>query len=270
MRLLNARTRQLEEFFGDRIPPYAIPSHTWGVAEVTFWDLQHHSAELSEAINSMLDWYEAAQVCYVFLDDVPPSNSGENVAEAFRNARWLTRGWTLQEFLAPSRIVMFNSSWEDIKRSDFPLVCLRDTTPACSRALASLLVQHYNGIKKEYWRVADVPTRLSWAARRQISRREDTAYCLLGLLGVKMPLLYGEGSEAFPRLLEEVIKKSNSHDLGYQFSSFYPPSIVEESGKGIIMSSLSVIETPVLLLLTTVDDLPNIVILFSDVNSEEQ
>ncbi|KAI0914079.1 heterokaryon incompatibility protein-domain-containing protein [Ustulina deusta] len=222
MCLLNVETHQLEEFLRDRIPPYAILSHAWGEEEVTFQDLQHpshgkkprirqnctdmrfgtrdgvkwvwvdtccidkfSSAELPEAISSMFEWYRRAQVCYVFLADAPSPKPGETLEEAFRNARWLTRGWALQEFLAPGCIKLFNSAWRKVEPSSFP----------------------------HNWRAADVHTRLSWAASRQTSRREDMAYCLLGLLDVKMPLLYGEGPAAFSRLLEEVIKKSNSHGV---------------------------------------------------------
>ncbi|KAI1284515.1 heterokaryon incompatibility protein-domain-containing protein [Xylaria sp. FL0933] len=232
MRLLNVKTRQLQDFFGEGVPDYAILSHTWGEEEVTFQDLQYpshkkkrgytkihqtcllaaidrlkwiwidaccidksSSAELSEAINSMFDWYQRAAVCYVYLGDVPPSKPGEDIEKAFSRARWLTRGWTLQEFLAASPIRLFDSAWQKIEPSNFPI-----------RYMVSR-------IDKDTWKTTDVPTRLSWAASRQTSRQEDMAYCLLGLLGINMPLLYGEGSSAFPRLLEELIKKSNSHGL---------------------------------------------------------
>ncbi|KAI0541024.1 hypothetical protein GGR58DRAFT_511288 [Xylaria digitata] len=259
MRLLNVKTRQLQEFFGDNIPPYAILSHTWGSGEVTFQDLQHwshkrkrgyakikqtcrlaakdrlnwiwidtccidksSSVELSEAINSMFEWYREADVCYIFLEDVPSPKSGKNVEEAFRKARWLTRGWTLQEFLAPNNIKLFNSSWEKILPIHFPFI--RNYAPELPPYFHELrvnpipgfeksLLRYFTGIDHGNWSLADVPTILSWAANRRTSRREDMAYCLLGLLNVKMPLLYGEGSDAFPRLLEEVIKKSNSHGV---------------------------------------------------------
>ncbi|KAI0201266.1 hypothetical protein F4808DRAFT_469900 [Astrocystis sublimbata] len=245
MRLINAKTRKLKEFFDDQIPDYAILSHTWGDDEVTFQDIQRwsnrsswfrrrkrgytkidqmcrkaiqagldwvwidtccidksSSAELSEAINSMFDWYAASRKCYVYLEDVPPSSLKEDIAKAFLKCRWLTRGWTLQEYLAPRFLVMLDSSWEEINR---------DSEPG-NYYISRDLMLRYTGIDRSRWREADVPQRLSWAARRQTSRREDLAYCLLGILDVKMPLLYGEGNEAFPRLLGELIKKSNSHE----------------------------------------------------------
>ncbi|KAI1312804.1 hypothetical protein F5Y03DRAFT_381539 [Xylaria venustula] len=261
MRLLNVETRELKEFIGDEIPRYAILSHTWGEEEVTFQDLQHRShkekhgyakieqtcrlaavdrlrwiwvdtccidksssAELSEAINSMFEWYQEAEVCYAFLADVSSSKPGDNIEEAFRNARWLTRGWTLQEFLAPSPIRLFNSTWQKLEPSNFPSIFDPHQFDECELDAGKLdgsdldnfeseLLLHFTGIDKRNWKAADVPTILSWAARRRTSRQEDMAYCLLGLLDVKMPLLYGEGAEAFPRLLEELMKKSNSHGV---------------------------------------------------------
>jgi len=130
MRLLNVHTRRLEEFFGDAIPPYAILSHTWGHDEVVFKDFETEehrkkqsyvkiegccleakkhgfsfvwvdtccidkssSAELSEAINSMFQWYQAASVCYAYLEDVPPGEDPYQFGTAFRKSRWHTRGW---------------------------------------------------------------------------------------------------------------------------------------------------------------------------------
>ncbi|KAK5630773.1 hypothetical protein RRF57_006488 [Xylaria bambusicola] len=231
------------QFFGDEIPPYAILSHTWGKEEVTFQDLQtlehkskqgyvkieqtcrraarkgcewvwidtccidkSSSAELSEAINSMFEWYQKAEICYVFLADVPPS---ENLEHIFRQARWLTRGWTLQEFLAPRFISLLNSEWEDINPENFPFAPLDLRRVSFEQGLLGYIT----GINVHRWRDADIPTKLSWAARRQTSRTEDMAYCLLGLLDINMPLLYGEGTRAFTRLLEEVMKRSNSHGL---------------------------------------------------------
>ncbi|KAI3334307.1 heterokaryon incompatibility protein-domain-containing protein [Ustulina deusta] len=246
MCLLNVETHQLEEFLRDRIPPYAILSHAWGEEEVTFQDLQHpshgkkprirqnctdmrfdtrdgvkwvwvdtccidkfSSAELPEAINSMFEWYRRAQVCYVFLADAPSPKPGETLEEAFRNARWLTRGWALQEFLAPGCIKLFNSAWRKAEPSNFPSIF----NHLESDDFELKLLHHFTTIDRHNWRAADVHTRLSWAASRQTSRREDMAYCLLGFLDVKMPLLYGEATTAFSRLLEEVIKQSNSHGV---------------------------------------------------------
>ena len=54
-----------------------------------------------------------------------------------------------------------------------------------------------------------IAQRMGWAAGRETTRIEDEAYCLLGVFGINMPLIYGEGSRAFLRLQEEIIKRSN-------------------------------------------------------------
>lgn len=54
---------------------------------------------------------------------------------------------------------------------------------------------------------------MSWASQRQTTRKEDTAYCLMGLFDVIMPLLYGEGERAFERLQEEKMRSSEKQSL---------------------------------------------------------
>jgi hypothetical protein len=140
MRLLNAITAKLEDFNYDRIPPYAILSHTWGQDEVSFQNIQRplallgcgyekikyccdqalkdgynyiwvdtccidksSSAELSEAINSMFTRCEKAAVCYAYLSDVPSETSFSRDSH-FGQCRWFTRGWTLQELIAPADV----------------------------------------------------------------------------------------------------------------------------------------------------------------------
>ena len=46
-------------------------------------------------------------------------------------------------------------------------------------------------------REASVAMKMSWASKQTTTRKEDLAYCLLGLLNVNIPLLYGEGDKAF-------------------------------------------------------------------------
>ncbi|KAJ4224929.1 hypothetical protein NW757_014308 [Fusarium falciforme] len=73
------------------------------------------SAELSEAINSMYKWYGDSNICYVYLCDVHPEDgSYGGPGRAFRESRWFTRGWTLQELLAPPLVEFFDSSWRSI------------------------------------------------------------------------------------------------------------------------------------------------------------
>ena len=55
--------------------------------------------------------------------------------------------------------------------------------------------------------------RMLWASARKTSRKEDIAYCLLGIFGVNMPLLYGGGEKAFARLQEEVLKITEDQSI---------------------------------------------------------
>lgn len=164
------------------------------------------SAELSEAINSMFRWYADADVCYAYLCDVDSK-------ESFANSQWFTRGWTLQEYLAPRRLIFYDRSW----------------TAFGSRGVLTGKIQKITGIPiyatepgrlKEYC----VAERMSWASKRRTTRQEDMAYCLLGIFDINMPLLYGEGDRAFQRLQEEIMKVNADMSLfaweGLPYSRF--------------------------------------------------
>jgi hypothetical protein len=162
------------------------------------------SAELTEAINSMYAWYENATVCYVYLFDVPDGSQPElDQQQVLRQSRWFTRGWTLQELLAPSKVVFYSRNW---------------TLLGTKKALAHL-ISDVTGIdqlclhKEKRLDQYSIAQRMSWAAQRSTTREEDVAYCLLGLFNINMPLLYGEGKKAFRRLQEEIIKVSDDHSI---------------------------------------------------------
>ena len=160
------------------------------------------SAELSEAINSMFQWYENSQVCYTYLNDVPVGEEDhERKDSAFRNSKWFTRGWTLQELLAPQTVVFFNHGWFEI-----------GTRTSLVRLVSSITNIGKDHLKRSFDQ-ASTAQKFSWASRRQTLRIEDTAYCLMGLFGVNMPLLYGEGSKAFMRLQLEIIKVSDDDSI---------------------------------------------------------
>lgn len=174
------------------------------------------SAELSEAINSMWTWYRAAAECYVFLFDVTitpkrgPAGQSSPLDAASLNAlsaaRWFTRGWTLQELLAPPQVLFFNNKWDHVASkaelsnelsviTKIPLVFLNGTVPPDDGKRCS------------------VAMKMSWVSKRQTTRTEDMAYCMLGLFDVHMPLIYGEGRKAFMRLQLEILKKSDDDSL---------------------------------------------------------
>lgn len=154
------------------------------------------SAELSEAINSMFQWYANAEECYTYLSDVP----SENHLEWSKRSRWFTRAWTLQELIAPNHLVFYDERWQAIgSKYQFPEV-LTDLTGIEPAYLNCRRPVHF----------ASVAQRMSWASARTTSRPEDMAYCLLGIFNVNMPLLYGGGARrAFIRLQQEILAVSS-------------------------------------------------------------
>ncbi|KAF5586398.1 het domain protein [Fusarium subglutinans] len=181
------------------------------------------SAELSEAINSMFAWYQHSSVCYVYLSDLvfpcspvdtvmPKSDEGRQWADVafskledeLRACRWFTRGWTLQELIAPSQVVFLDQNWNRIGSRTLGSDLRFIKTLERLTGIPSTVLDYKSDIA-----TIPVAQRMSWAACRETTRVEDIAYCLLGIFNVNMPLLYGEGSKSFLRLQEEIVK---SHD----------------------------------------------------------
>lgn len=233
----------------EHAPPYAILSHTWGEGEVSTQDFtssdraataklrgfrkielacqqaqldgfthawvdtccidKTSSAELTEAINSMYEWYRASPVCYAFLEDLAtddPVLEGDETqrpAAAFARSRWFTRGWTLQELIAPKTVRFYDQTW-----------ALRGTKESLAPVISVI-----TGIEERVLRgdidieTLPVARRMAWAAHRTTTRVEDMAYCLLGIFNVNMPMLYGERERAFIRLQEEIMRESNDTSL---------------------------------------------------------
>ena len=238
--------RLTKDFVRGNIPPYAILSHTWGPdsEEVTFQDVtkgtgedkagyekirfcaaqaQRHglqyfwidtccinkenNAELAEAINSMFRWYQDAARCFVFLSDVPgpsrergglpPSQSWE---PAFRASRWFTRGWTLQELLAPKMVHFFARDGALLGDKMSLKQLIHETTGIAVRALCGDPLTRF-----------EIEERFRWAESRQTTREEDWAYSLLGIFGVFISPIYGEGKDnAVHRLRKEINDKLDS------------------------------------------------------------
>ena len=242
MRLLRASNITLEEFPEDRIPSYAILSHTWGTDEVTYQDIGNtnpktrrsagyrklenccsqavadgfeyvwidtccidktSSAELSEAINSMYRWYREAQVCYAYLSDVTVTGYPSSYTKCvdFDQSRWFSRGWTLQELLAPSNVVFYDINWVEIGTRSNLRAILQKVTGIDGSAL--------QGRDSE----TSVATKMSWASRRKTTGTEDMAYSLMGLFNVNMPIIYGEGENAFMRLQQEIMQMSADQSI---------------------------------------------------------
>jgi hypothetical protein len=169
-----------------------------------------NSQELQEAINSMFRWYQNAKKCYVLLSDVENSSSEENGhlrrrwKAAFRKSRWLNRGWTLQELLAPCSVEFFSKEGELLGDKQSLKDTIYEITGIPGDALLGKQVSEFS-----------VAERFSWAKDRETTRGEDRAYCLFGIFDIHLPLIYGEGREnARDRLRSAVTlkHKDRSHD----------------------------------------------------------
>jgi hypothetical protein len=242
MRLLQLKTNgefSLTTDLINNIPSYAILSHTWGNEEdeVTLKDMveglgttkvgyekiqfcgeqaardglqyfwvdtccidKSSNTELTMAINSMFRWYRDAARCYVYLSDVSTNDSNhinnptQSWMLAFRSSKWFTRGWTLQELLAPASVEFFSSEGKRLgdKKSLKHQICEITVIPV--NALEGRTLSEFT-----------IDERTSWAERRETKMSEDKVYSLLGIFGIYMPLIYGEGCDnAFRRLRREI------------------------------------------------------------------
>ena len=161
------------------------------------------SAELSEAINSMYTWYTRADVCYAYLADVPADEDHSKDESCFRQSRWFTRGWTLQELIAPPHLVFLSKDWSVLGSKSALAELVHDVTNINIEALLQSGALH----------TFSVAQRFSWAATRTTTRVEDRAYSLLGIFDINMATLYGEGERAFQRLQEEILRRIPDHSL---------------------------------------------------------
>ena len=222
---------------------YAILSHTWGFAddEVSYHDFTNQinsarnkkgyqkiaaccrqvlldglsyvwidtccidkasSAELTEAINSMYRWYEQARVCYVYLEDVQRDATWE-LNSSLKASRWFTRGWTLQEMIAPAELKFFTSDWTEIGKKTELAELLSEITKVPKEVLL------YRDLLEDVC----ISQKMYWASNRRTTRIEDRAYSLIGLFDISLPIIYGEGDRAFRRLQEEIIRVTFDHTI---------------------------------------------------------
>lgn len=222
----------------DDIPRYAILSHTWRQRELTFEDVvagscrdkegydkisfcgrqarkdrlryfwvdsccikKSSDAELSEALNSMFRWYLRAEKCYVYLSDVSIDEPDINVA--LRKSKWFTRGWTLQELLAPATVEFYSKEGKKLGDKKSLERQIHDITGIPIEALQGRPLSQFS-----------ISERMSWTSNRKTSRREDEAYCLFGIFDVFMSPIYGEGREnALRRLQGEINKRTRTPNV---------------------------------------------------------
>ena len=224
----------LKDFRGKTIPPYAILSHRWSDSEILIEDISNrtykekeegyrklqfcaeqaaqdelqyfwidtccidrwNNNELSKAINSMFQWYKNAARCYVFLSDVSTPSATEPIQRSdweasFRASAWFTQGWTLQDLIAPMSVEFF--SWEGRRIGDKASLdqLIHEITGIPLRALRNCPLDEFTTSERE-----------RWAENRRTKEEEDIVYCLLGILGVSMPTVHGEGRESAQRRLQ--------------------------------------------------------------------
>ena len=239
MHLVNTKTLELIEVTSEQDEPYAILSHRWQGDEVLFSDMntlsvcskagiaklrsfcdlpilskvehvwvdtccidKKSSAELSEAINSMFQYYRSAKICVAYLCDVHVTREHPDFEQQFEGSVWFTRCWTLQELIAPTNLIFFNSRWEKLASKIELVKLISKRTTVDEGALTGAALSMYS-----------IAERMCWASARTATRREDIAYSLMGIFDVNMPMMYGEGHRAFERLQEEILRYSDDETL---------------------------------------------------------
>ncbi|KAJ8519460.1 hypothetical protein ONZ45_g3573 [Pleurotus djamor] len=203
-----------------------------------------NTMEMEETIHSMWKWYQNAYICIVHLSNTNlklpsyPANSsvsptgprrrGDSKRKQLKEDPWFRRGWTLPELLAPKRIKFYLGDWTkmdqrvgrrfDICRVqeegfDFGaeyvqflrLVADAATVPVCA-------------VKQFSLRTHSAPEVFHWISKRITTRPEDLSYCLMGMLDIHIPIIYGEGHEnAFYRLQSACLQSSPSRLIFHWF-----------------------------------------------------
>ncbi|KAI1268275.1 heterokaryon incompatibility protein-domain-containing protein [Xylariaceae sp. FL1019] len=168
--------------------------------------------EYAEAINSMFRWYRDAKLCITYLSDVQNIHrrsqrglhvfGNSNDGQHYHLSRWFSRGWTLQEMLAPSELEFYDMEWNFIGTKKDLAAAISEVTGISTPFLAGQL------------QLSDacIAVKMSWMSGRRTTYPEDMAYSMIGIFNITMPFVYGEsGTRAFRRL-QEIILASPSMD----------------------------------------------------------
>ncbi|KAH8901278.1 hypothetical protein GQ53DRAFT_775900 [Thozetella sp. PMI_491] len=199
-------------------PQYAILSHTWAPdseEEVTFRDFSDGTGRsklgykkirfcADQARRDGLQHFWNATRCYVYLSDVSAKDCPQSGAPdcapwepAFRASRWFTRGWTLQELLAPApeAVLFFDRDGMLLGDKTFLSRQIYEITQVPVPALFGTPLAEFG-----------TEDRFAWAKERNTTREEDWAYSLQGIFGVYLLHKYGEGKTNAVRRLRREIK----------------------------------------------------------------
>lgn len=162
--------------------------------------------EYSKSINLMFRWYRNAKKCYIYLSDVlvcKTNNNGNHdkatIVKNLQKSRWFTRGWTLQELIAPAEVEFYSREGEPLGNKETLEHLLYEITDIPITALRGAPLTRFT-----------LDERIQWAAKRETKKVEDKAYCLFGILNLFLPVFYGEGEKAIQRLKEEFERSKRS------------------------------------------------------------
>ncbi|KIK69181.1 hypothetical protein GYMLUDRAFT_188725, partial [Collybiopsis luxurians FD-317 M1] len=176
-------------------------SYIW----IDLWCIDRTSISgLSSGLNEMFRYYQDSSLCLVYLNDIGIDPVNKFNGFQLAKCKWFTRGWTLLELLAPSSVIFYDCSWEKI-----------GTKISLGNIIATITGIPFDALSNKCsLEKFSIAQRMSWAAHRETTLDEDMAYCLMGIFGVNMPIIYGEGGqEAFMRLQAKIIQQSNDQTI---------------------------------------------------------
>lgn len=241
MWLINTSTVRPREFTSST-PPYVIFSHTTATTEASFEELEQtrsdsckekfniieracdlaraagiewlwnhsacvderSSAALSEAINSLAQVHRNCEYIIIYLEDLDWEPGGEDLtSERLATCRWIRNIWAIPEIIFPREASFYSSEWKQIGTKKSLLLHLSSII-GIDRA-----VLEDSDCLEDY----SIARRMSWASEMSVSRIEDSAYALLGLFDISMPIVYGEGRKAFLKLQEEIMRDTDDLSL---------------------------------------------------------
>ncbi|KAG0704113.1 hypothetical protein DFH29DRAFT_1068275 [Suillus ampliporus] len=212
--------------------------HCWAWSDTCCID-QNNNAEVQRSVNSMFIWYRNSALTIVYLSDVSPSSK----SGALANSAWNTRGWTVQEFLAPRIILFYQANW---------MLYLNDRSPNHKESVTIMKeLEHSTGIDARSLitfrpGMTGAREKLQWASSRVTTLQEDIAYSLFGIFGIFLPVIYGETKQnALGRLLQEIIAQSGDITAldwvgkSSEFNSCLPADITSYKAPPCLLPSLT-------------------------------